>query len=223
VNFTSTAQLAIDQTVFTDRSTSGTTIASPAFSTTKTNELLLAFVSSDATAANVTVTAMSGAGVNWTMVKRTNTQLGTSEIWRAFAPTTVSGATVSATLSQSVQASISIVTFTGVDTSGVGGSGAIGATGTGNAKPGAPTAQLTTTRNNSWVFGVGNDYDRAAARTAGANQVLVHQFLSSSGDTYWVQRQNTTTPTSGTVVTINDTAPTNDRYNLSTCEILAAP
>jgi hypothetical protein len=157
------------------------------------------------------------------MVKRTNTQLGTSEIWRAFAPTTVSGAIVTATLSQSVQASISIVTFTGVDTSGVGGSGAIGATGTGNAKPAAPTAQLTTTRNNSWVFGVGNDYDRAAARTAGANQVLVHQFLSSSGDTYWVQRQNTTTPISGTVVTINDTAPTNDRYNLSTCEILAAP
>jgi hypothetical protein len=27
----------------------------------------------------------------------------------------------------------------------------------------------------------------------------------------------------GTVVTINDTAPTGDRYNLSICEILPAP
>jgi hypothetical protein len=43
------------------------------------------------------------------------------------------------------------------------------------------------------------------------------------GDTYWVQRQNSTTPVAGTVVTINDTAPTADRYNLSIVEILPVP
>ena len=50
---------------------------------------------------------------------------------------------------------------------------------------------------------------------------MTHQFLSSSGDTFWVQRQNAPTSTAGTFVTINDTAPTSDRYNLSICEVLA--
>jgi hypothetical protein len=223
VNFTSTAQLAIDQTVFTDRGTAAITIASPSLTTTKPNELLLAFVATDATGSGMTVSSVAGGSLTWTLVKRTNTQFGTSEIWRAFSATTLGGASVTATLSKSVAASITVITFSGVDTSGTGGSGAIGATGTGNASSGAPTAQLVTTRNNSWVFGVGNDYDKAIARTPGTNQIVVHQYLSSSGDTYWVQRQNSATPTSGTTVTINDTAPTTDRYNLSICEILPAP
>ncbi len=223
VNFSSTAQLGIDQTVSTDRSSKATTIVSPTFSTTKPNELLLAFVATDATAANMTVTGVTGASLTWTLVKRTNTQLGTAEIWRASSSTTLSSVSVTATLAKSVAASLTVVTFTGVDPSGTGGSGAIGNTGTSNANPGAPTAQLTTTRNNSWVFGVGNDYDNAISRTVGPSQTIVHQYLATGGDTYWVQRQNSTTPTSGTVVTINDTAPTTDRYNLSICEILPAP
>ncbi|HTT17813.1 MAG TPA: N,N-dimethylformamidase beta subunit family domain-containing protein [Candidatus Sulfotelmatobacter sp.] len=223
VNFSSTAQLAMDQAVWTDRGTKATTIVSPTFSTTKSTELLLAFVATDyLSGTNTTVTGVTGGTLTWTLVKRTNTQSGSSEIWRAFAPSTLSSVSVTATLSQSVAASISVVTFTGVDTTGTGGSGAIGATGTGNAKSGAPTASLTTTRNNSWVFGVGNDYDNAIARTPGANQTVFHYYLSTAGDTYWFQRQNSTTPTSGTVVTINDTAPTTDRYNLSICEILPA-
>ena len=223
VNFGSTAQLQIDQTVSTDRSSGATTIVSPTFSTTKTNELLLAFVATDATGANMTVTGVTGASATWTLVKRTNTQLGTAEIWRAFSSTALGNGSVTATLAKSVAASLTVVTLTGADPSGTGGSGAIGNTGSGNANPGAPTAQLMTTRNNSWVFGVGNDYDNAIARTLGPNQTIVHQYLSTLGDTYWAQRQSSTTPTSGTAVTINDTAPTTDRYNFSICEILPAP
>jgi hypothetical protein len=47
----------------------------------------------------------------------------------------------------------------------------------------------------------------------------VHQTLATVGDTYWVQRQNAATPAAGTSVTINDTAPTGDRYNLVVVEI----
>ena len=65
----------------------------------------------------------------------------------------------------------------------------------------------------------GTSFPRAVARTAGPNQVIVHQALPSVGDTYWVQRTVNPTPQSGTSVTINDTAPTGDRYNLSICEI----
>jgi len=213
--------IAIDQVKSTDRSTSSTTVASPAFSTTAANELLLAFVSSDAKTAGITA-SVTGAGLTWALVRRTNAQLGTAEIWRAFAPSTLANVTVTATLSQSVAASITVVTFTGTDTTGTSGSGAIGANASASASSGAPTASLVTTRNGSWVFGVGDDWDNATARTLGANQTMVHQYLASVGDTYWVQQQNAPTPSSGTTVTINDTAPTADRYNLTIVEILPA-
>jgi hypothetical protein len=83
---------------------------------------------------------------------------------------------------------------------------------------------LTTTAAGSWVFAVGNDWDRATARVVDSGQVMVHQFLDNgSGDTYWTQSQAATTPTAGTVVTIDDTAPTVDRWNLSAVEILPSP
>ena len=63
----------------------------------------------------------------------------------------------------------------------------------------------------------------AAARTVGPAQTLVDQYFPPAGDTYWVQRQTSPTPASGTTVTINDTAPTTDRWNLTLIEILPAP
>src|SRR5205823_3186784 len=170
--------------------------------------------------ANTTVTGVSGAALTWTLVVRANGQSGTSEIWRAFAPSPLTNVTITATLSQSVVSSITVLSFSGVDATGTNGSGAIGATKSASATSGAPTATLTTTRNSSWVFGVGSDFDNAIARAAGANQTVVHQFLTSAGDTYWVQMQNSTTPASGTSVSINDTTPTGDRYNLAIVEVL---
>jgi len=184
---------------------------------------LLAFVSSDATSSGMTVTSVAGASLNWVLVRRTNAQPGTAEVWRAFAPTRLSNVTVSANLSQSVAASITVVSFTGVDTSGANGSAAIGATGSGSASSGAPAASLVTTRNDSWVFGVGSDWDNAIARTLPSTQSLVNQYLATVGDTYWVQRQNAPTAASGTTVTISAMAPTTDRYNLTIVEVLAAP
>ena len=213
--------LAIDSTVFRDQSTA--TLSTAPFSTTAGNELLLAFVGTDyQSGANTTVTGVSGGGLNWVLVRRTNVQSGTAEIWRAFATSKLTNVSVTATLSQNVAASMTVMSFTGVDTTGTSGSGAIGTTGTANSARGAPKASLTTSRNGSWVLGVGNDFDNAIGRTVGSNQKLVHQDLSPTGDTYWVQMQNTTTAASGASVSINDTAPSSDRYNLTICEVLPA-
>ncbi len=215
--------LAIDKTVTKDNTSSSKTIVTAAFTTSATNELLLAFVAADnsGSGTNTTVTGITGGSLTWTLVKRTNTQLGTAEVWRAFAPAVLTNATVTATLSVSNPGSLTVVTFTGASTSGTGGSGAIGATGTANSAKGAPSASLTTTVANSWVFGVGNDWDNATARTVPAGQTMVHQDVSTSnGDTYWVQSQTAATPVAGTVVTINDTAPTTDRYDLTIVEVL---
>lgn len=215
--------IAIDANVPNDQGTPSTNVSTPPFSTTSGNELLLAFVSTDYTSGtNTTVTGISGGGLIWVLVVRTNAQSGTAEIWRAFSSSPLSGVTVTATLSQSVVSSMTVMSFTGVNTSGTNGSGAIGATNSASSGSGAPTVTLVAMQSNSLVFGVGNDWDNAIARTLGTNQRLVHQDLASVGDTYWVQMQNAPTPLSSTPVTINDTAPTGDRYNLSIVEILAA-
>jgi hypothetical protein len=140
---------------------------------------------------------------------------------------------VNAQLSGVSDVSMTVVSFMGVDTSGSNGSGAVGATGTGNAASGTPSATLTTTRNNSLVFGLGEDPAAATARTLSANQVQVSQLVNpciatppftcpQPGDTFWVQQVATAVPNSGSVVTLKDTAPNNDPYNFSAVEILSA-
>src|SRR5262245_46270700 len=201
----------------------GTAVTSPIFSTRGGNELLLALVATDfLSGPNTTVTGVSGAGLEWTLVGRTNVQPGPVEIWRAFAPAQLTGVQVTATLSQAVWSSMHVVSVSNVDTTGVNGAGAIGATASANAAAGAPSATLVTTRANSWVLGVGSDFDNAVARTPGPNQTLMHQLLSPSGDAYWMQRTTTSIAAAGTSVTIDDTSPSGDRYNLFICEVRGA-
>jgi hypothetical protein len=215
------AGISVDANVSVDQASANTKVVTPTFSTTSGNELLLAFISTDwLSGPNTTVTGITGGGLTWTLVVRANGQSGTSEVWRAFASGTLSSVSVTATLSQAVVCSMTVISFAGVDPSGTNGSGAVGATASKSASSGAPTATLVTTQSNSWVFGVGNDFDHAIARTLGSNQTLVHQYLASVDDTYWVQRQDFPTPTSGTIVTINDITPTTDRYNLAIVEVL---
>ncbi len=232
VNFTAAAPsnaLAIDARVSKDQSPASATVTSPAFSTSSTGELLLAFVGTDylegvdttVKSVDTTVKSVAGAGLTWVLVGRANTQAGSSEIWRAFAPAPLSGVTVTATLSETVISSLTVVSFTGADASGTNGSGAIGAVTSASAATGAPAATLTTTRKGSFVIGVGNDFDSATARTPATGQSLLHQYLSTAGDTYWVQMETNPVPVSGTSVSIKDTAPATDQYNLTICEILA--
>jgi len=195
----------------------GSTISAPAFSTKAGNELLLAFVSASyiGAAPNINVVGVSGGGLTWTLVRRSNSQQGASEIWKAFATASLTNATVTANLSKSgAAASLTVVAFAGVNVTAP-----VGAVGGGGAATGAPTASLTTQGANSWVFGVGNDWDGPVARTVGAGQAMVHQYLSPTEDTFWVQRQNATVQPAGTVVVVNDTAPTNHQWNLSIVEI----
>lgn len=134
-NFTAQAAAAIgiDTTGTVSRSTSSTSIAVTAFSTTGANELLLALVATDNNSGTTTITNVTGGSLTWQLVRRTNAQRGTSEIWRAFAPAVLTNISVTATISQSVPASLTVMSFKGVDTTGTSGSGAIGATASGGS------------------------------------------------------------------------------------------
>jgi hypothetical protein len=114
---------------------------------------------------------------------------------------------------------MTVMSFTGVDSTGTNGANAVGNVGSNNGATGAPTVQLSTTRNNSLLIAVGNDWDTATARTVVTGETLVHQYLSPNGDTYWVQRTTSAVSLGGTTVTVSDTAPTTDRWNLSVVEV----
>jgi hypothetical protein len=217
------AAVQTDAATSVNQNTASSSITTPAFSTHSGQQLLLAMIATDSISTpNISVKSVTGAGLTWYLVVRTNTQLGTSEIWRAFAPTALTNVKVSASLSQAVVSSMTVTSYTGVNTSGTGGSGAIGAIASGHAASGAPTVTLTTTQANSRIVGVGNDYDAAVARTPLAGQTITHQDLSSTGDTYWMQNVTAENALKGTRITLGDSAPTADQYNLSACEILAS-
>jgi fibronectin type 3 domain-containing protein len=214
-----TPALAVDRQVVTHAHTAATSISSPAITTATTSELLVAFVSSDGAAAggSTSFSSVTGGGLTWTLRKRVNAQAGTAEIWTAPATAKLTAAVVTATRSGRYRSSIVVVAFTGASLT------TAGATGGASAATGAPAASLTTTRAGSWVWAVGNDWDNAIARIVGGGQTKVDEYLTSVGDTLWVQRQTSPTPLTGTTVTINDTTPTTDRWNLALIEILPAP
>lgn len=211
------AGLSVDAQVVAHTTAAATSISSPALTTTGANELLVAFISSDGPSGASTFSSVTGGGLTWTLRKRQNTQAGTSEIWTAPASGVVSAAVIKATRSGSYRSSLVVTAFKGASLT------TLGATSGASAASGAPSTSLTTTRANSWVWGVGNDWDNAITRTVGAGQTKVDEFLTASGDTLWMQRQSAPTPVSGTVVTLNATAPTTDRWNLAAIEILPAP
>ena len=192
----------------------------PAFSTTTAGEVLIALVGSDGPTAgannqNITV---SGAGLTWTRVQRAATSRGVSEIWTATAATVLTNVTVTSTQSvtvvnaAAVNQSIHVIAFT--NASGIGATAAAANTST-NA-----TATLVTQAAGSLVFGVGNDFDRAIARTVGAGQTKLHEFLAPTGDTFWMQSVNAASTAAGQTITANATAAgAADQWNLAIVEI----
>jgi chitodextrinase len=212
--------VVFDKQVSTNQSSASTTITSPAITTAQANELLVAFVTSDGptTSGGQSISTVTGGSLTWNMRKRVNTQYGTSEIWTAPAAAVQTNVTVTATrASGSYTGSITVAAFKNASLS------AVGATAGSNAATGAPATSLVSTKANSLVWGAGNDWDGATSRTVGTGQTMVNQFVATAvGDTFWVQNVTNATTAIGQTVTVNDTAPTNHRWNLAAIEIIPA-
>ena len=199
-----------------------TTITSPAFAV-QGSTLLVALIATDgpATGTNVVVNSVnnnaSAPALTWTRAQRVNTQRGTSEIWWAFSPTARASMTVTGVLSQSEIASMTVVGFQGAANSLAGAATAIANKATGVA--GDPSLTITTTRANSWVFGVGNDWDNFKAVAAGAGSTMVNQSTNAITDTFWMVRSTNPTPLAGVPTTVGVTGVGTDRYNFAVIEI----
>lgn len=212
------APIAIDKQVVTHQATAAASISATALTTTQPGTLLVAFITSDgSTTTKQTFTSVTGGGLTWSLRQRSNTQYGTSEIWQTVAPSVLTNVVIRANRGGGAYpGSIVVTAFTGASTASNGATvAATGATG-------APSATLSPTKAGSWVWATGNDWDKALARTVGTAQTKVDEYLASAGDTFWVQRQTTAGSTGLSPVTINDTAPTGDRWNLALIEIVPA-
>jgi hypothetical protein len=194
-------------------------ITTNAFSTTTNSDLLVAFVSYDGPRQSTPkqTATVSGAGLTWQLVRRSNTQLGDAEIWAAQATSVLNGVTVSSQPGVETpnhpHGSVTVIAFS--HASGIGSAAQA------SAPSGAPDVSVSGVTAGSWVFAVGNDWNSNIARVPVNGQYLVHQDLDSVvKDTYWVQATITPSTMDG-AVDIHDTAPTSDQWNYAAVEILA--
>jgi hypothetical protein len=203
--------ITVDKTVFTDGSG---TMTSPSLTTTTANDLVVAFVAGDGpVGAGKQAYTVSGAGLTWTLAKRSNAQSGDAEIWWARASGTLSSQTVQAApTAGGLHGSLTVVAFAKA--------AGIGVTAAGSAATGAPDLSLANTGAGSWVYAVGNDWDNATTHTPVSGQVIVHQRVDTAvGDTFWVQSTAAPNVAAGTV-DIHDSAPTSDQWNYAGVEVL---
>jgi hypothetical protein len=205
-------------TIGTDVSQTGTTtVTTPAFSTSEPGEVLLAFADSDGPSSGSQTLKVSGAGLTWSLVKRANAQAGDAEVWTATTMGSLLNATVTATAADSgYNASLTVLAL-----SGAAGAGASAAA---SAAKSAPTVGLTATEAGSVAFATGEDSEKGIARTPGSGQELLAQTVETSAEeTSWTQYATAPSTAAGQTLTLNDTAPTSDSWNMAAVEVLPSP
>jgi hypothetical protein len=197
--------------------TGTTTATTPAFSTTEPGEVLLAFADSDGPAAGSQTLNVSGAGLTWSLVKRSNTEAGDSEIWTATTVASLLNATVTATAADSgYKQSLSVAALSGA--------GGVGAAAAAAAAKGAPSIGLTATEAGSVAFATGEDPAAGVARTLGSGQELLTQTVeTSAGDAFWTQYTTAPSSAAGQTLTLDDTAPTAEPWDMAAVEVLPSP
>lgn len=215
--------LAIDSsTPALAENASGTTCTSNAFSPPAGSLLVVVL----ANCYGNTITSITDSlATHLTYRKLVNGPLDSNaEIWVADCPSAQTGMTVTATTSATQPANVTgfgVIVMTGA----AAAASQTGATNNGSGYSGAPSAAVTTTAAGSQVIGVAAMASVATAPTPATGQTNTFGsqslVLTSGAGAQWCQTTTSPTATSGTVVTISDTAPTGD-HGIVAAEILAA-
>ena len=177
----------------------------------------MAYVAADGPGPTQKVTSVTGGGLTWTLVARSNSTWGTTEVWQAKATGRLSPRQ-------------------GDGQAGQGGvrrqhhrrrllgrpPGRSAAFGTGAGLKGAPSAKVTPTAAcGSAIWGVGHDWTKDTAPVAVPGQSFVHTFIDKRvHDSFWTQKVDAAT-TSKATVTVAVTKPTKDRWTMVAVEIPA--
>lgn len=212
----STAKL--DVYVTTTQTSYRHSVTSSAFTTSQPREILLALVASDGPiVGQMSFTSVTGGGLTWRLVSRSDKSLGDAEIWAAQTTTRLTDVQVRATRNSGTYHGM----LTVLSIPDPAQSLPIVATGSASAASGHPAVTLGGVPAGSWIYAVGNDWDQAIPRQVGAGEALVSQSVDTRVmDTYWAQRF--TAPSTSPSVTVTDSAPTADDWNLAAVAIAGA-
>lgn len=207
------------------------TPATTASFTAPTNALLVAYIFYNSISGNDNnQTVTDSGGLSWTRNGRKSRDLsslsgvvgtdGGVEIWSATTSSSVAR-TVSAAHVSGATNHATLVVKVYTDS---GGAPTIGAIAASFSASGLPSASLTTTAANSWVWSVSSDWAQKGAGTAGASQTLSTSDENDVAGQYsgHVWRQTSTTATASSV-TNNLTAVSAQQYNMLIVEVKANP
>jgi hypothetical protein len=190
--------------------------------------MLVAFVARNGPASNNDDgTVSSTGGLTWALAGRkskTVTSTGgagteaCAEIWVAYAATAPGSITVTDTRADAATGSdrqhiLKPVVVTGDE---VTWAGAIAAA---FSASGLPSVSLSTTQPSSWVLGVSSDWSAAGLGTVGSGQTMIDEDNVVGQYSAHIWRQTSTTPASGTSVTMNLTAPSAEQFNQLAIEL----
>jgi hypothetical protein len=183
------------------------------------NSSLWVFAGTDENSGVTNNLTVSGAGLTWSLIKRCNFGTvpggnGGAEIWHAYTVSALTNQTVTVTQNVNNDLAFQVVVFTGAESTPGG------ATNSAASVNGLPSAAVTTTRDNSWVWAVVNDWNAAGAGTYPAGQSSygtepLHHLAGQITTHLWRTDAVTATPQS---VTLNQTAPT-QQYVMAMVEI----
>ena len=190
----------------------GAVTTSP-FSTSRSGDVLVAFAALDGPSAGTQTTRVSGAGLTWHLVARAAAQPGDAEAWTARARGRLTRVRVTSTPSAGGFAQqLVVIALTGA--------ASVGASARASASSGAPTVALRAKSAGSLTLADGADWDHATARTPAHGQSLLYQWVDAGdGDTFWVQGSAARSGAAGKRITLADTAPRSDEWNMVGVEV----
>lgn len=211
----------LDVSVSADQKHPSSRVVSPKFSTTGADRLILAFVSADGPRSSSSpgaqrVASVTGGGLTWTLVNRSNDTGGTAEVWQAHATSLIFGAEVTAKFAKDdFDGSITVAAFANTP-------GAVDVSAAASGKSGAASATVTVSPGSAQVWAVGHDGSHAATPVPLLDQEVVHAFSDHRGaDTFWTERSNFNY--GGADVTIGLSKPTTGRWQLVAVTVPGLP
>jgi hypothetical protein len=244
--------LAVENSWYLDNQTHQEPMEVPNITAASANTLFVAFIASDSGQGpqrggpplDGKIQSVEGGGLEWT--RRAEAHLSVTgepsiaEIWTAFSPTPMQPFTVTVRRNNDngaltycdnwqggsgpdiANGMVFVQAITGADPGNPIGATAIAGAGKRSGRNTAASVTLTTTRAGSLVEAVGADWTQPKPRTIPADQVLLHEDVSTpNGDDYWVQALAGPVPTPGSV-SLYITDPSDSDCNMAAIEILQA-
>jgi hypothetical protein len=206
---------SVDSTVSVDAKHAGTTLVTPRLSTTGPALLVAAVVADGPHRTPQRAVGVSGGRLTWSLVTRSNTPIGTSELWQAHAPSALTKVKVTATLAVAgFDASVTVTAFSGA-------AARVGAAGNGSGLTGAPAVALAPQGCRSLLWMTAHQEEHAGRLAPLTGQQVRHDFAGKRPhDFYWVQSAQGPALL-GEPATIGVTAPASAGWTAAAVEIPA--